>query len=44
MRVIDLTANLYFGIGSTLFLALIITWITTRVVEPLHPPAEGAAS
>ena len=33
-RTIGLTANLYFGIGSTLFLALLITFITERVIEP----------
>jgi aminobenzoyl-glutamate transport protein len=33
-RSIDLTANLFFGIGSTLFLALVITWVTQRIIEP----------
>lgn len=33
-RSIDLTANLFFGIGSTLFLALVITYVTERIVEP----------
>jgi aminobenzoyl-glutamate transport protein len=31
---IGITANLYFGIGSSLFLALLITFITQRVIEP----------
>ncbi|MET9612531.1 AbgT family transporter [Kitasatospora indigofera] len=31
---INLTANLYFGIASTLFLAVVITVITERMVEP----------
>jgi aminobenzoyl-glutamate transport protein len=33
-RSIDLTANLFFGIGSTLFLAFVITFVTQRMVEP----------
>jgi para-aminobenzoyl-glutamate transporter family len=33
-RTIDLTANLYFGIGSTIFLAFLITFVTEKVVEP----------
>lgn len=33
-RSIDLTANLFFGIASTLFLALVITYVTERIVEP----------
>jgi aminobenzoyl-glutamate transport protein len=32
-RTIDLTANLYFGIGSTIFLAVVITFVTQRIVE-----------
>jgi aminobenzoyl-glutamate transport protein len=31
---IDLVSNLYFGIGSTLFLTVAIALITTRIVEP----------
>ena len=31
---IDLVANLYFGIGCTLFLTVIIALITTRIIEP----------
>ncbi len=31
---INLTANLYFGIASTLFLAVVITVITEKIVEP----------
>jgi aminobenzoyl-glutamate transport protein len=30
---IDLAANLYFGIGSTIFVAFLLTFLTTRVVE-----------
>ena len=30
---IDLAANLYFGIGSTIFVCLVLTFLTTRVVE-----------
>ena len=32
-RSIDLTANLYFGIGSTILLTVVLTLVTTRVVE-----------
>jgi aminobenzoyl-glutamate transport protein len=31
---IDLVANLYFGIGCTLFLTVVIAIITTRIIEP----------
>jgi aminobenzoyl-glutamate transport protein len=31
---IGLTSNLYFGIGSTFFLALLITFVTHKVIEP----------
>ena len=31
---IDLTSNLYFGIASTFFLAIVITFITEKFVEP----------
>ena len=30
---IDIAANLYFGIGSTIFVAFILTFLTTRIVE-----------
>ncbi|WP_245601891.1 AbgT family transporter [Hamadaea tsunoensis] len=33
-RTIGLTANLFFGIGSTIFLAFLITFITEKIVEP----------
>ena len=33
-RSIDLTSNLYFGIASTFFLAIVITVITEKFVEP----------
>jgi aminobenzoyl-glutamate transport protein len=31
---LDLVANLWFGIASTLFLTVVITLVTTRIVEP----------
>jgi len=31
---LDLTANLFFAIGSTLFLAVVITFVTEKLVEP----------
>ena len=31
---IDLAANLYFGIGSTIFVAIVLTLISARLVEP----------
>ncbi|MFC1434247.1 AbgT family transporter [Streptacidiphilus sp. N1-3] len=31
---IDLTSNLYFGIASTFFLAIVITFVTEKFVEP----------
>ena len=31
---IDLVSNLYFGIGCTLFLTVVIALITTRIIEP----------
>ena len=31
---IGITANLYFGIGSTLFLTVVITFVTQKIVEP----------
>jgi para-aminobenzoyl-glutamate transporter family len=43
-RSIDITANLYFGIGSTIFLAFVITWITTRLIEPRLGPWKGGAA
>ena len=52
-RTIGLTANLYFGIGSTIFLAFLITAVTSRIIEPRLgtfnpvdapvPPEEGGA-
>jgi aminobenzoyl-glutamate transport protein len=41
---IDLAANLYFGIGSTIFVAIVLTLVTARLVENrIGPwdPAEG---
>ncbi|MGX7681506.1 AbgT family transporter [Jatrophihabitans sp. DSM 45814] len=38
---IDLTANLYFSIVSTFFLAFLITIVTTRIVEPRLGKYEG---
>jgi aminobenzoyl-glutamate transport protein len=31
---LDLLSNLWFGIGATLFLTVVITLITTRIIEP----------
>lgn len=31
---LDLAANLFFGIGSTIFLTVVIALITTRIIEP----------
>jgi aminobenzoyl-glutamate transport protein len=33
-RSIHLTANLWFSIVSTVFLAVVITWITEKIIEP----------
>lgn len=33
-RTIGLTSNLFFGIGSTIFLAFLITFVTEKIVEP----------
>ncbi|MEU4218812.1 AbgT family transporter [Actinoplanes sp. NPDC026623] len=33
-KTISLTANLYFAIGSSLFLAALITFVTEKIVEP----------
>jgi aminobenzoyl-glutamate transport protein len=42
---IDLAANLYFGIGSTIFVALVLTLISSRLVERrlgvYHPEDHG---
>lgn len=38
---IDLTANLYFGIGSSLFLALVITFVSDKIIEPRLGKFEG---
>jgi aminobenzoyl-glutamate transport protein len=43
---IDLAANLYFGIGSTIFVAIVLTVVTARLVENrlgLYDPDSGAA-
>jgi para-aminobenzoyl-glutamate transporter family len=42
-RTIGLTANLFFGIGSTLFLAFLITFITEKVIEPRLGKFSGSA-
>ena len=31
---IDLAANLYFGIASALFVTVVLTFVTARIVEP----------
>ena len=44
---IDLVSNLWFGIGSTIFVTIVMTLITTRLVEPRlgpHRPELEAAS
>ncbi|MEV6969742.1 AbgT family transporter [Hamadaea sp. NPDC051192] len=41
-RSIGLTANLFFGIGSTIFLAFLITFITEKVIEPRLGKFSGA--
>lgn len=49
-RSIDLTANLWFGIGSTVLLTVLLGVVTTRMVEPrlgrydaaLAPPADSS--
>ncbi len=41
-RSIDITANLYFGIGSTIVLTLLLAFVSSRIVEPRlgeHDPA-----
>ncbi|MFJ2091213.1 AbgT family transporter [Streptomyces sp. NPDC087901] len=38
---IDLTANLYFGIGSSIFLALVITFVSDKIIEPRLGKFEG---
>jgi aminobenzoyl-glutamate transport protein len=40
-RSIDLTANLYFSIASTVFVALVITFVAQRVTEPSLGAYEG---
>jgi aminobenzoyl-glutamate transport protein len=42
-RSIDVTSNLFFGIGSTIFLAIVITFVTTRLVEKRLGPYQGEA-
>jgi aminobenzoyl-glutamate transport protein len=39
---IDLTANLWFGIGSTVMLTFLLTFITARLVEPRLGPYDPA--
>jgi aminobenzoyl-glutamate transport protein len=39
---IDLASNLYFGIGSTIFVAALLTFLTTRVVEKQLGPWDPA--
>ena len=42
---IDLAANLYFGIGSTIFVAIVLTMISARLVEPrlgVYDPSLGS--
>jgi aminobenzoyl-glutamate transport protein len=39
---IDLTANLWFGIGSTVMLTFLLTFVTARLVEPRLGPYDPA--
>jgi aminobenzoyl-glutamate transport protein len=41
---IGLASNLWFGIGSTLFLTVVVTLITERVIEPRLGPYHGEPS
>jgi aminobenzoyl-glutamate transport protein len=43
-RTIALTSNLFFGIGSTIFLAFLITFVTEKIVEPRLGKFSGAAT
>ena len=43
-RSIDLAANLFFGIGSTILLTIVITLVATRVVERSLGPYDPLAS
>jgi para-aminobenzoyl-glutamate transporter family len=43
-RSISLTANLFFGIGSTIFLAFLITLVTEKVIEPRLGKWTGTAA
>jgi len=40
---IDLTANLYFSIVSTVVLTVVIVWVSNRIVEPRLGPWAGEA-
>jgi aminobenzoyl-glutamate transport protein len=40
---IDLAANLYFGIGSTIFVAIVLTFVTARLVENRLGPYDADA-
>lgn len=42
-RSIDLTANLWFSIASTIFVAIVITFIAQRITVPALGPYEGGA-
>jgi para-aminobenzoyl-glutamate transporter family len=41
-KTISLTSNLYFAIGSSLFLAVLITFVTEKIVEPRLGTFAGA--
>jgi para-aminobenzoyl-glutamate transporter family len=43
-RTISLTANLYFAVASTFFLAILITFVTEKLVEPRLGTFSGAVS
>jgi aminobenzoyl-glutamate transport protein len=42
-RTIDVTANFFFSVVSTIFLAIIITFLTEKVIEPRLGPYTGDA-
>ena len=41
---IDLVSNLWFGIGSTIFVVIVITFVSARFVEPRLPRYDPAAA
>jgi aminobenzoyl-glutamate transport protein len=41
---IDLVSNLYYGIGSTIFITIVVTLITSRLIEPRLGAYDAAAA